>query len=249
LSNGATSYPERPKVEVVTDANDTIVSIVFTLLDENFFPTVQYYCMRGACNGVTLGPVTVNTDLDPSLPLLIRRVTFDNTTFTGLNPDGTPTNTSATLKSSCTTVYFTSPDIEQRFPELMDCTPGVDAVRIEVPSGPFNFCTDAAMRSTFQVPDSEQIDLLMRDELSGNTLSVRILDGAVASIVYNSPVSQQYRCDANCIGVTVSAADANGERTVTFTGKVLYESQSFPVPGERTVTLNGGPLAFPPLLP
>jgi hypothetical protein len=247
LAGGATQYPERPAVEVITDANDSILSVVFTLLDEDGFPTVQYYCMRSACNGVTLGPVTTNTELDP-FTLLIRRVTFENTTLTGVNPDGTPTGNSATLKASFTSVYFNDETSPLRFPDLADCSsPSVDVVGIEVLSGPFNFCTDAGAREIFATPDSDAIELRMSDEMTGNTLSVHVLDGEVISVTYDRPVSQQFRCDANCTGVTVTGPDENGERIVTFDGTVLYEAQWFPVPGERTATLDGGPLTFPPL--
>jgi hypothetical protein len=251
LTNSSTSYPERPAVDVVTDGNDSIVSISFTLF-EDFDATVHYYCMRSACNGVTLGPVTVNTDLDPSLPFLVRTITFDNTSLVGVHPDGTPTNTTATLKASFTTTYFVFPDSQLRFPDLMDCSAGYDAVGIEALSGPFNFCTDAPTRTTSTLPDSEVIALGMSDLVSSNTssqLSVRILDGDVAGVVYSSPVSQMFSCAADCVGVTVFGPDENGERTVTFDGTVLHEFQSFPVPGERTVTLNGGPITFPPLSP
>jgi hypothetical protein len=44
----------------------------------------------------------------------------------------------------------------------------------------------------------------------------------------------------------VSLPDDLGRRTLTFTDTVLHEVQSFPLPGTRTTTLNGGPIVFPP---
>jgi hypothetical protein len=243
--NGSSTNPAHPQVEVVTDGNDSLVSVAFTLFDEQFFPTVHYACMRSACNGVTLGPVTVNTDLDPSLPVLVRKVTFDNTALAGLTPEGAATSTSATLKASFTTVYFRDPSTPQLFAPQADCASSSDTTTVAVMSGSFNYCSDPTAREAGVIPDSTDVNLRMTDDSFFTPIEIRLDGDQVVSVIYSSPVSQRFLCTTNCTGVTISAPDPNGARTVTFTNTVLYEEQSFPVPGERTATLNSGALAFP----
>jgi hypothetical protein len=88
----------------------------------------------------------------------------------------------------------------------------------------------------------------MSDE-NGLPIEILLHGGAVASVSFNSVVSQQFRCSESCSGVAVSAPDVSGNRTVSFTGTVLHEVQSFPLPGERTATLSSEPLLFPPVTP
>ena len=242
--NGAN--PVLPQVQVVTDANDSVVSVYFFEYDPNtFLQTRQYACMLDECNGVTLGNVTTNTDLGPENPVLIRNVTFDGTVLSGLNPDGAPTHTAATLKASFTTVYYADPNAPLTFPPLVPCSSGYDSIGIAVLSGPFNFCSAPASRLASDLGNGDA-DYLINDD-SGYSITVRVRAAALASVEYISPVNQTFRCDADCAGVVISEPDVSGQRTVTFTHAVLHEAQEFPRPGPRTATLNSGALSFPPL--
>ncbi len=233
----------------MTDGNDSVVSVYFFQYDPaTLIPTIRFACEGEACNGITLGPVTVNTDLGPELPVLVRNVSFANTILSGRTETGAPTNTTAMLKASFTTVYFVDPNTPLVFPSLADCDPASDTVSIDVLSGPFNFCSAAANRMT-SAPAVADVKLEMLDDQSFAPIEVILRAGSVVSVIYNSPVSQAFRCDVDCDGVTVSLPDNLGRRIVTFADTVLYEVQSFPLPGRRTATLNGSPIVFPAVTP
>lgn len=240
--------PAYPQVELVTDGNDSVVSVYFFQYDpEAFIPTIRFACEGDACNGITLGPVTVNTDLGPDLPVLVRNVSFANTLLSGMTETGEPTDTTATLRAAFTTVYFVDPNMPLVFPPLAACDPASDTVAIEVLSGPFNFCSAAADRMA-SAPADADLKLELYDSQTFAPIEVIVRAGSVASVTYGSPVSQVFRCDIDCAGVTVSPPDDLGRRTLSFEGTVLREVQSFPLPGTRTATLDAGPIAFPPVI-
>jgi hypothetical protein len=251
LSSSGTTYPDRPVVELVMDANDSVVSAAFLTFDADGFADKSYYCERSGCNGIGLGPVTVYTDiLDPDHPVETRPVTFDNTLLAGLLPDGTPTDTTATLKGSFTIVYYHNVDDPNAFPPQSGCNPGVDTIAMTVMSGEFNFCSNPVDRGTALHPDGTTITLALLDELDSTRIGLHLTaDGELISVTHDSSVSSRFICTTNCVGVEVSQPDTNGERTVTFTNAALYEEQSYPLPGERTAILNSGPIVFPPLPP
>lgn len=244
FSNGAS--PTNARVELVTDANDSVLSVYFADSDpETFVTRRRFVCQGSECNGITLGPVTVNTDLGPDNPVLVRNVTMDDTLLSGINADGTPTNTSATLKASFTTVYYVDPFDPLEFPPLEDCPSGSDPISITVHSGSFNFCSNPADRGVFVQGDGT-IELFMPDANYFTPISVLVRGGVVTQVDFDSNVNQRYRCMGNCTGVTISEPDEFGNRTLTFDGTVLNETQTFPLPGPRTAVLSGGPLVFPP---
>ena len=241
--------PAFPQVELVTDGNDRVVSVYFFQYDPaTLIPAFRFACEGDACNGITLGAVTVNTDLGPDMPVLVRDVSFADTILSGMTDVGVPTNTTATLKASFTTVYFVDPNTPLVFPPLADCDPSSDTVAIDVLSGPFNFCSAEADRLA-SVPDGADLKLEMVDNQSFAPIEVIVRAGSVSSVTYHSPVNQAFRCDVDCAGVTLSPPDDLGRRTLTFTGTVLYEAQSFPLPGTRTATLSGPSMVFPAVTP
>lgn len=241
--------PSYPQVELVTDGNDSVVSVYFFQYDPaTLVPIIRFACEGDACNGITLGPVTVNTDLGPDMPVLVRSVTLTDTIVSGMTPTGAPTGTTATLRASFTTVYFVDPNLPLMFPPLADCDPSSDTVSIDVLSGPLNFCSAEANR-TASVPSDADLKLEMLDDQTFAPIVVTLRAGTVASVTYDSPVNQQFRCDADCAGVTVSPPDNLGRRTVSFADTVLREVQSFPLPGTRTATLNASAISFPPVTP
>jgi hypothetical protein len=246
FGNSGSTHPGMPRFELVTDGNDSVVSVYYRELDpDTFDPTVQFACEGGACNGVTLGPVTVNTDYDPSLPLFIRNVTFDDTVLAGMNPDASATGENVTLKASVTTIYLENPSGPMVFPELADCTQGSETVSVSTGSGAFNFCSAPANRGAFANAEGG-INLVMNDDALFTPITVFVVDGVVTRVTYSSSVSQNYYCSGNCAGVTVSSPDADGNRTLTFANTVLYEMQNFPRPGPRNVVLSGPGLVFSP---
>jgi hypothetical protein len=245
FSSSSGANPAFPQVELVTDGNDSVVSVYFFQYDPaTFIPSMRFACQGSACNGITLGPVTTNTDLGPNTPVLVRNVSFDNTVLAGLNEDGSPTDISASLKASFKTVYYADPFAPLVFPPQVSCASEGDTIAISVLSGPFNFCSSQSNRfATAQ----ENGGLLLSTVDDGTFAPIEIVlrAGAVVQVTYNSPVNQQFSCSTDCTGVTVSAPNEQGHRTVTFEATTLRETQSFPLPGARTAVLSSGPLAFP----
>ena len=248
FSNSASSNPGRPAIEVVTDGNEALLSVFYYEVDpDTGFTTLRYVCQAAACNGVTLGEVTTDTELlGPDYPVSTRVVTFDNTVLAGLNEDGSPTNLSATLRASFKTVYFVDPFAGFEFPELVPCAPTSDAIEMTVLSGPFNFCSDPMNRSVTELPDGD-LAVGGTDDSTFYPLTLTLHEGVVTRVSYsNGQVNQTFSCAADCSGVTVSAPDEDGNRIVKFDGTVLHEEQTFPLPGPRTLTLKSGELVFPP---
>jgi hypothetical protein len=246
FGNSGTTHPGMPRFELAMDGNDSVVSAYYRELDpDTFVPTVQFACEGSACNGITLGPVTVNTDYDPSMPIYIRNVTFDDTVLAGLSDDGSAIGESATLKASVTLVYVENPSGPMQYPDLVDCTPGSDTVSVAAGSDTFNFCSGASGRAAFGNSQGG-IDFVMNDDAFFTPITVAVVDGVVTRVTYSSSVFQNFYCSGNCVGVTVSAPDADGNRTLSFSNTALHEMQNFPRPGSRNVVLNGGGLLFPP---
>lgn len=239
--------PAPPRVQLVTDANDSVLSVYFAESDpETGETTSRFACETTGCNGVTLGPVTVNTDLlGLDFPVMVRNVTFEDTVLPGLNEDGSPTNTFATLKAAFTTVYFVDPFSPFEYPPLVPCAPGSDAISIEMFTGPFNLCSAPARRFA-SATEEDAIELSTTDD---NNISIRLgvllRAGNVVSVTLNTGLNEQFRCTNTCSGITVSPPDASNTITVTFDGTLLHEGQSFPLPGERTAILSSSALVFP----
>ncbi len=243
--NSSDSGPSRATLGVYMDANESVIGVIVTNSDPNTGAIfTQFYCVYSGCSGVTLGPVTVDTDLGPGYDVLVRNITFANTTLTGMDPNGKPIDTTATLKASVTTVYYSDPDENyfRVFPTLMDCATGADPISITAPSGPFNFCDSPASRGAYQADDGDITLSLGEDNTFGESINVLLHEGAVASVTYQyPPVQEAYSCSSDCTGVTVSK-DASGNYTLAFAGAVLHEDLIYQVYGDRTVALSSGPL-------
>jgi hypothetical protein len=249
FSDMSGANPAYPQVQVVTDGNDSVLSVYFYQYDPvTFVENLRFACQGSECNGITLGPVTVNTDLGPDTPVLVRNVTFANTILSGMTETGAPTHTTARLKASFTTVYFTNSSEPLKFPPLVECMPGSAAVSIAVLSRSFNFCSAEAHRLA-SAQDTD-VRLEIYDERDFVPIVIVLRGESVVSVRYNANrVNQDFSCDADCTGVTVSAPDGLGRRSVTFADTLLHEVQSFPLPGTRTVTLSSGPIVFPAVTP
>jgi hypothetical protein len=84
------------------------------------------------------------------------------------------------------------------------------------------------------------------DDGTGQPINVIVHDGVAIKVRYqNGNLNGSFSCTTDCTGMTVSAPDADGKRTITFDDTVLHEDQSFPLPGPRTFTLKSGPIVFP----
>src|SRR3546814_8865704 len=84
------------------------------------------------------------------------KAAFPNSRSSDQTETGAPTNTTAMLEASFTTVYFIDPNTPLVFPPLADCDPASDTVSIDVLSGPFNFCSADANRMASAPERSEE---------------------------------------------------------------------------------------------
>ncbi|HVY06765.1 MAG TPA: hypothetical protein VHB46_12380 [Burkholderiales bacterium] len=252
-NDGSTPQPPQtasPEVNVVLDSNSSIVSIAFKQRDPNTGEVVDNFaCQFAACNGVTLGPITVQTKF--GLDFLVRNITMNGTILSGINPDSTLTGTTATLDASFTLVYFRDPNLPAHYPVPVSCSPGfVSIMMTAAPGATFNACYQPPLLiqdlgggdsliafRNFNAIDQVQIDLTLHN-------------GVPASISANvQGTGETFACSTDCTGVVLSVPDSNGALTVTFSGTVLHLVQSFPLPGNITLTLNGGPIAASPPQP
>ncbi|HEY0943587.1 MAG TPA: hypothetical protein VGE08_26110 [Steroidobacter sp.] len=250
FSSSSSIDPTFPQLELVMDGNDSLVSVYFYRYDpETFVPDVRFACEAEACNGITLGSVTVNTSLGPDYPVLVRDVTFADTILSGMTESGAPTGAAAKLRAAVTTVYYVDPYAPFLHPPLEDCDPTSATVSVDVHSGPFNFCSAEAIRYAFMLNDTD-LRLEATEDRTLAPLQVDLRGESVLRVYYNNGmINQSFHCELDCEGVTVSPPDSLGRRTVTFDGTVLHEDQSFPRPGTRTATFTGGPIVFPPVTP
>lgn|GEM_PF-3367921 len=244
--NSGSTHPNRPSVEMVTDANTSVLSVYFSTIDPNTSePDLRYVCQGAGCNGIVLGLLTESDVQGPGLPVFVRDITFDNTVLREITADGAATGMVATLEAAFTTVYFADPSSNMRFPSLSSCQPGTDAVSIAPDiAGAFNFCSDPIERRAFDLGD-DTLQLLATNDLQ-EPITIDLHAGAIVRVSYrNFQVNQRYICSIDCAGVIVSPPAADGTRTVQLDGTVLHEEQTFPLPGPRTLTLNSGDLVFP----
>ncbi|MBS0448287.1 MAG: hypothetical protein JSR59_20360 [Proteobacteria bacterium] len=246
-SNGLAPVAQPTTVSVVLNGG-TFVSVTATrqTFDENGLPTgydIDYKCRAGACNGVTVGPPTINTDF--GFTAEIRTITFDGTQLAAVASDGSlSTTTFATLKATFTGIYISAMDTGTFFPVLAsDCGSLSNQVDVTPADEPYTFgsCADligGVIGATQQADGS--LVLTMNNFGAGDVTVNTDAGGAVVSATIAYSFGESFGCMGDCGGVAVSAPDGTGQRTVTFTGSVLHivEADGYPT-GARTATASG----------
>lgn len=245
--------PARPRLSVLTDANDAVLAVQFFDYEpDTYTPRRTFACRLVDCNGVTLGEVTVNTDiLGPEPPILIRTVTLQNTVLKGYDAEGNETGETATLRASVNTAYFDfvagfyQPPIE--YPPPGSCDPANAAIAAAAGATGFDLCL---------TPTGTALEQLNGDVVlvAGNSMSdglrVVLRDGAVIEArirIYNQPLD--FLCRNDCAGIEVAAPDADGLRTLDFDGAVLHETFLDVLSGPRSLRLDGGTVVFDAQIP
>lgn len=247
------SDPTRPKVSVVTDANDAVLAVQFVDFEpDEYSPRRIYGCRLAACNGITLGEVTENADLLYP-PIQIRTITFQDTVLTGHDEDGVDTGDSVSLTASLNTAYYdwvTGGHIMPiEFPPDGSCGSGnlpvagnADGTTFDLcltPDGPALEQPSGDVLLTAGRFDTDSLRVLLRGEqIVQATVSIR-----------NQPLGFICNGAADCAGITVSAPDSDGLRTLQFDGAVLYEALLDRIAGTRSLRLEGGPVTFDALVP
>ncbi len=250
VNNTANSYTQ---VDLTMDADNGVVQVLAYTYDPNTgTASDRFYCQLADCANITLGPVTVNTDLGPDNPVEIRNISFADTPMAGLDDSG-PTGLTAKLEGSFTLVYYVDPYNPLLFPTLADCMGGSDTLTATAGPNSFNFCSAAANRAAYGLAGGGLNFSLIDDSYYSPINVFTDASGNVTQASYSSTVNETYLCLNDCSGITVSAAAPDGSRTLTFDGAVLHEAlyiePKFYLKGERTVTFSGPPLSFPAPLP
>jgi hypothetical protein len=241
------------QVDLTMDADNNVVQVFAYTYDPNTgTASDQFYCQLADCANITLGPVTVNTDLGPDNPVEIRTISFADTPMAGLDESG-PTGLTAKLEGSFVMVYYVDPNNPLLFPALADCMAGSITLTLNAGSNSFNFCSAAANRGAYTLTGGGLNFSLVDDSYYSPINVFTDASGKVTHASYSSTVSETYMCLNDCSGITVSAPAPDGSRTVTFDGAVLHEAlyiePTFYLKGPRTMTLNGPSVSFPAPLP
>jgi hypothetical protein len=191
---------------------------------------------------------SVNTTA--GFPIEVSNITLNNTVLTGLNQDGSVTEMVATVRASFT--LLREPSFVLAYPESVDCDSAADTIATRASGADFNLCipqNDSVngffYRSTMDF-GSGDVGLFLSSD-AGDSVSVNLHDDALVEVLVSlGSTGEQFRCSTDCSGVSVSAADGTGQRTVSFAGAVLHRVQSFPLPGDRSLVLSSGDLSIPP---
>ncbi len=252
FANSATTLPEYPRFEIVLDYSTpepTVASVFYVDNDPDTGGIRnRYVCQTATCNGATVGPITVNTGA--GFPIEVVPFTLDGTVLTGLNEDGSATGATVTVRASL--VALRDPSQVVMYPHLTDCAPEADAIAARTADAEFNLCVPQndidngfLYRASTDLGNGD-IQLAMGSD-TGDQIIVNLHnDVLVEALVGLASTGEQFRCSTDCVGVTVSAADGAGQRTVSFANSALRRIQSFPLPGDRTLTLSSGGLVIPP---
>lgn len=243
----------RPQVSLVTDANDAVLAVRFVDYEPGTYtPRREFVCRLDACNGVSLGDVTENSDA-LGVPILIRTVTFQNTVLTGVDEDGNPTGGSVELIAALNTAWldwvehgFVEPIV---FPSAGSCAPGAVEVGASADG------TDAALcltqtGSALALANGD-VQLVAGDS-STDRLQVLLRGGEIVHATAsfsNRPLVFICNGSSDCDGIAISPPDGDGRRTLQFDSAILYESLIGRLAGTRSLSLGGGPVTFDAEIP
>jgi hypothetical protein len=198
---------------------------------------------------VTIGPRTTNNSA--GFPIQVFNITFDNTVLTGVNQTAGATGHSSTLRASFTVLR--DPSASVSYPPQDPCMQPADTIAATgFGAASFNLCmpdndivNGLINREAYDMGGGD-LQLLLRSDM-WDQIVFFLHNGALVEVTAQlSSTGEYFRCAGACPGVTVSAPDGQGRRTVGFSNAVLYRVESFPRPGDRTLKLTGTGLVVPP---
>jgi hypothetical protein len=250
--NGTAPRLDLPRFEIVLDYDTpepTVVSVFYVDNDpDTGVIRNRFACQTTACNGATVGPVAVNTSA--GFPIEVVPVTLDDTVLTGFNEDGSTTGATVAVRASL--VALRDPSQVVTYPPLADCASEADTILARAASAEFNLCVphnDLANGFIYRTAadlGNGDIQLSLSSDAGDQVVVNLHNDVLVEALLSLASTGEQFRCSTDCVGVSISAADAAGERTVSFANVSLRRVQSFPLPGDRTLSLSSGGLVLPP---
>jgi hypothetical protein len=246
VNNTSTTFTQ---IDLTMDADNSVIQVFAYTYDPNTGAVSdRFYCELADCTNITLGPVTVNTDLGPDNPVDVRNITFAETPMASLDDKGV-IGPAAKLDASFTLVYYVDPNNPLLFPTLADCAAGSSMLTVTAGSDQFNYCSAPSSHAAYSVARGGFHFYFVDDNYFSPIDVYTDSTGKVTQVVYTSTVNESYMCLNDCSGVTVSAAASDGSRTLTFDNTVLHEAlyaePTFYLKGARTVTFDGPALSFP----
>jgi hypothetical protein len=229
---------------------DQLIGITATRIDPDTDELdIDYKCRGVACNGVTVGPAVVNTDFGFDIEL--RTITLEGTQLAAVQPDGTlSTAQTALATATLATVGFDT--ILLNGPPSSDCAAVPQRVVVKTSDDPLDYvyCTqftivpptttltsNGGLAFTLSLPNASDA-LTVETDAAGDVVRVATQLGLYG---------HSFECTQACSGVTVSAPDGSGQRTITFTDAEMrqLEPDGFAT-GDRIATANGSYVAPPP---
>ncbi len=253
-SNGLPNPAEPTQVYVTINGNAIeSVDVVHPVTDTNTGVTTldfDYKCRGAGCQGVTVSPPTINTDFGFNLE--IRTFTLNNTVLSAVQADGSLSSTvSATIKATFNGFLISNADQGTFFPPPANAC---DAFTNKVLTAPtdesFVFPSCAELNGgSYSTTVLANGDLSLLVSTFGNG-DVTVVTNSTGTVVKSATVgipTEPFGCAGDCTGITVSAPDGAGNRTVTLVNQVLHiiEGDGFPT-GSRTATANGVFVVPPP---
>lgn len=247
-----TDQPNYPFMRVVVDG-DVVRSVALINTDG---VTAPYVCVGDGCVGVTLGAVRV--DNSAGVELRLRSFTFSDVVLRAVQPDGAlSASDTLTLRAALVGAYAPQPGMT-----TVACASPSQSVSVQTSDStvPTVVCVPAdtmgfTLSGSYIDGDGNTgffVQSLLTDGngsfSSGDSVTVlTAADGSVVSVSYSDRYGVSYGCTGTaCTGVTVSAPNGAGERTVSLAGTPLREADQIAVLGNRTATATGSFVAPPP---
>ncbi|GAA0748153.1 hypothetical protein GCM10009107_17280 [Ideonella azotifigens] len=243
-------------LELVSDGTSVASIDVWWYDPETGNPLTLYRCEQAACTGVTISEPLDSVD-EYGDPLRARNFALHNVPMSAVDSEGrlgsaVAMTVTATLSNRVPGAGFTpdcSTSIEHNTVSFSDSTPALD-VCPPPPSSDDYYTFKSAYPyyvpgiddavdfsvSTYVVPIDGSVSPL-------NTIHVVLSGNTVLKIfLQTAGDTRSFSCLADaCAGVTVSALDDQGQRTIGFNGTVLLEDPVRQIPGAgTTAVITGG---------
>lgn len=218
--------------------------------DQSFQRVNDFACELSGCSGVEIGPAVEDAN-----GALYRRITFSRTRLGAVASNGTiDPGSLGTLNLTMRVAVFTG----NQFPDPASCD-GLDSVRVsysdETPG--FSLCPPPenpdigfSYKGT-NIFEGQPIYFVTDAQL--NRVIVFMNGSAVTQIIFTSANSNgiEGEClDSDCSGVTVSAPDGQGNRSLTFSNTTVLENEGgIRLSSVRRSVINGTISGIPPATP
>lgn len=227
-SNGLDPSPDPVTVTVWLEGSN-LISITATRYDlDTGLNTLDFKCRGAGCNGVVVGPPTINMDF--GIEIQIRDIALTGTKLALVGEDGSlSTDTFASLTGAFRAIDIVSTLDNGMLGSPPDCSlfGAPRSVRFN-PGGetvPYDYCPELS----FVPPSTVANDfggfhfMLQTGNSTSDALTVDTDgSGAVVRAVMAAPsYYQSFACNGTCSGIAVSPPDGQGQRTVTFIAAVL----------------------------